>query len=77
MPCSTHTHTHNFFSNFNTFECWDFGSLGQSASGTKSQHVAVAFGASFGAAFVIVIIAMFIVWLRYRQNKQIFFDVNG
>ncbi|KAK4261343.1 hypothetical protein QN277_004355 [Acacia crassicarpa] len=49
---------------------------GQSAYGTKSHRVAVAFGASFGAAFVIVIIAVFIVWLRYRHNKQIFFDVN-
>ncbi|XP_054809598.1 protein NSP-INTERACTING KINASE 3-like isoform X3 [Prosopis cineraria] len=48
----------------------------QSASGTKSHHVAVAFGASFGVAFVIVIVAVFIVWLRYRHNKQIFFDVN-
>ncbi|KAK4261344.1 hypothetical protein QN277_004355 [Acacia crassicarpa] len=46
------------------------------AYGTKSHRVAVAFGASFGAAFVIVIIAVFIVWLRYRHNKQIFFDVN-
>ncbi|XP_028754473.1 protein NSP-INTERACTING KINASE 3 [Neltuma alba] len=49
---------------------------GQSASGAKSHHVAVAFGASFGVAFVIVIIAVFIVWLRYKHNKQIFFDVN-
>lgn len=39
--------------------------------------MAVAFGASFGAAFVIVIIAVFVVWLRYRRSKQIFFDVNG
>ncbi|KAF7809315.1 protein NSP-INTERACTING KINASE 3 [Senna tora] len=48
----------------------------QSASGTKSHHIAVAFGASFGAAFVIVAIIVFIVWLRYRHSKQIFFDVN-
>jgi len=39
--------------------------------------VALAFGASFGAAFVIVIIVGFLVWWRYRRNQQIFFDVNG
>ncbi|KAI4314356.1 hypothetical protein L6164_027274 [Bauhinia variegata] len=45
-------------------------------SGTKSHRVAVAFGASFGAAFIVVIIVGFLVWWRYRHNKQIFFDVN-
>ncbi|XP_027360227.1 protein NSP-INTERACTING KINASE 3 isoform X2 [Abrus precatorius] len=45
-------------------------------SGKKSHHVALAFGASFGAAFVIVIIVGFLVWWRYRHNQQIFFDVN-
>ncbi|QCD90653.1 somatic embryogenesis receptor kinase 1 [Vigna unguiculata] len=45
-------------------------------SGKKSHHVALAFGASFGAAFVIVIIVGFLVWWRYRRNQQIFFDVN-
>ncbi|KAL9328039.1 hypothetical protein ACSQ67_003042 [Phaseolus vulgaris] len=49
---------------------------GQSDSGKKSHHVALAFGASFGAAFVIVIIVGFLVWWRYRRNQQIFFDVN-
>ncbi|KAI4328206.1 hypothetical protein L6164_020579 [Bauhinia variegata] len=48
----------------------------QADSGTKSHRVAVAFGASFGAAFIIVIIVGFLVWWRYRQNQQIFFDVN-
>ncbi|XP_020216387.1 protein NSP-INTERACTING KINASE 3 [Cajanus cajan] len=49
---------------------------GQSDSGKKSHHVALAFGASFGAAFVIVIVVGFLVWWRYRRNQQIFFDVN-
>lgn len=49
----------------------------QSDSGKKSHHVALAFGASFGAAFVFVIIVGFLVWWRYRRNQQIFFDVNG
>ncbi|KAK7309708.1 hypothetical protein RJT34_06653 [Clitoria ternatea] len=48
----------------------------QSDSGKKSNHVALAFGASFGAAFVIVVIVGFLLWLRYRHNQQIFFDVN-
>ncbi|XP_061372730.1 protein NSP-INTERACTING KINASE 3 isoform X2 [Gastrolobium bilobum] len=45
-------------------------------SGKKSHNVALAFGASFGAAFVIVIIVGFLVWWRYRHNQQIFFDIN-
>ncbi|MED6168861.1 Protein NSP-INTERACTING KINASE 3 [Stylosanthes scabra] len=50
---------------------------GQSDGSSKeNHHVAVAFGASFGAAFVFVIIIVFLVWWRYRHNKQIFFDVN-
>lgn len=44
-------------------------------SGAKSRHVAIAFGASFGVLFFIVIVA-FSVWWRYRRNQQIFFDVN-
>ena len=59
------------------FWCGDFGFEAQSDRGKKSQHVAVAFGASFGAAFVVVIIIGFLVWWRYRHNQQIFFDVNG
>ncbi|GAU33806.1 hypothetical protein TSUD_221440 [Trifolium subterraneum] len=45
--------------------------------GKKGHHVALAFGASFGAAFVIVIIVGLLVWWRYRHNQQIFFDING
>ncbi|PIN18986.1 Serine/threonine protein kinase [Handroanthus impetiginosus] len=40
------------------------------------HHIAVAFGASFGGAFTIVIIVGLLVWWRYRRNQQIFFDVN-
>ncbi|KAL2559772.1 Protein NSP-INTERACTING KINASE 3 [Forsythia ovata] len=47
-----------------------------SESGGKS-HIAVAFGTSFGAAFLIVIVIGLLVWWRYRRNQQIFFDVNG
>ncbi|CAN0923966.1 Protein NSP-INTERACTING KINASE 3 [Linum grandiflorum] len=43
---------------------------------TKSHHVAVAFGASFGGAFSIILIVGILIWWRYRHNKQIFFDVN-
>ena len=57
--------------------CGDFGCLAQSDSGTKSHRVAIAFGASFGSAFIIVIIVGFLIWWQYRQNQQIFFDVNG
>ncbi|KAL2543217.1 Protein NSP-INTERACTING KINASE 3 [Abeliophyllum distichum] len=46
-----------------------------SESGGKS-HIAVAFGTSFGAAFLIVIVIGLLVWWRYRRNQQIFFDVN-
>jgi hypothetical protein len=56
---------------------WDFGFSGQSNSRRKSQHVAMAFGASFGAVFVIILLVRLVVWWRYRHNQQIFFDVNG
>ncbi|CAI9767925.1 unnamed protein product [Fraxinus pennsylvanica] len=46
-----------------------------SESGGKS-HIAVAFGTSFGAAFLVVIVIGLLVWWRYRRNQQIFFDVN-
>ncbi|KAG8641710.1 protein NSP-INTERACTING KINASE 3 [Manihot esculenta] len=52
------------------------GLKGQSDSGTNSHHVAIAFGASFGAAFSIIIVIGLLVWWRYRRNQQIFFDVN-
>ncbi|KAK8647577.1 hypothetical protein V6N13_121309 [Hibiscus sabdariffa] len=45
-------------------------------SGTKGHHVAVAFGASFGLAFLVVLFMGLLVWWRYRRNQQIFFDVN-
>ncbi|XP_039055130.1 protein NSP-INTERACTING KINASE 3-like isoform X2 [Hibiscus syriacus] len=45
-------------------------------SGLKGHHVAVAFGASFGSAFFIILFMVLFVWWRYRQNQQIFFDVN-
>ncbi|KAI9169960.1 hypothetical protein LWI28_020110 [Acer negundo] len=48
----------------------------QSDSGMKSHRVAVAFGASFGAAFSVILIIGLLVWWRYRHNQQIFFDVN-
>ncbi|KAL0293050.1 UNVERIFIED_CONTAM: protein NSP-INTERACTING kinase [Sesamum angustifolium] len=46
-----------------------------SDSGAK-HHVAIAFGASFGGAFSIIIVVGLLVWWRYRHNQQIFFDVN-
>ncbi|XP_057496785.1 protein NSP-INTERACTING KINASE 3-like [Actinidia eriantha] len=48
----------------------------QTESGTKNHRVAVAFGASFGAAFLIIVVIGSLVWWRYRHNQQIFFDVN-
>ncbi|RVX04386.1 Protein NSP-interacting kinase 3 [Vitis vinifera] len=45
-------------------------------SGSKSHRVAIAFGASFGAALLIIVIVGLSVWWRYRRNQQIFFDVN-
>lgn len=50
---------------------------GQADSGKKSHRVAIAFGASFGAAFLIItMLGGLFVWWRYRHNQQIFFDVN-
>lgn len=57
--------------------CWICDFIDQSDSGTKSHRVAVALGASFGAAFFVIIVVGLLVWLRYRHNQQIFFDVNG
>ncbi|XP_071927849.1 protein NSP-INTERACTING KINASE 3-like isoform X2 [Coffea arabica] len=45
-------------------------------SGSKSHHMAIAFGVSFGAAFLVIIVIGLLVWRRYRHNQQIFFDVN-
>ncbi|XP_031100249.1 protein NSP-INTERACTING KINASE 3-like [Ipomoea triloba] len=41
-----------------------------------SHRVAIAFGVSFGTAFLIVIVVMLLIGWRYQHNKQIFFDVN-
>ncbi|KAG2708228.1 hypothetical protein I3760_05G182600 [Carya illinoinensis] len=49
---------------------------GQSDSERKSHHVAIAFGASFGSVFFIILVVGLVVWWRYRHNQQIFFDVN-
>lgn len=51
-------------------------SLGDQRAGSKSHHVAVAIGASFGAAFLVIIVVALVLWWRYRHNQQIFFDVN-
>nr|GMD97121.1 protein NSP-INTERACTING KINASE 3 [Ipomoea batatas] len=48
---------------------------GQSDAGAKKHHVAIAFGASFGALFLIIILVS-LIWWRYRRNQQIFFDLN-
>ncbi|XP_044491400.1 protein NSP-INTERACTING KINASE 3 isoform X2 [Mangifera indica] len=48
----------------------------QPDSGMKSHHMAVAFGASFGAALSVIFMIGLLVWWRYRHNQQIFFDVN-
>ncbi|KAK6160208.1 hypothetical protein DH2020_003589 [Rehmannia glutinosa] len=48
----------------------------QSDSGAK-HHLAIAFGASFGGVFSIIVVIGLLVWWRYRRNQQIFFDVNG
>ncbi|XVF85014.1 hypothetical protein PTKIN_Ptkin17bG0084700 [Pterospermum kingtungense] len=48
----------------------------QPDSGSKGHRVAVALGASFGAAFFVILFIGLLVWWRYRHNQQIFFDVN-
>lgn len=48
-----------------------------SDSSGKGHHVAIAMGASFGLAFLLIVIVGSLIWWRYRRNKQIFFDVNG
>ncbi|CAI9092957.1 OLC1v1028341C1 [Oldenlandia corymbosa var. corymbosa] len=45
------------------------------SAGANRHHLAVAVGASSGAVFLIIVIAL-LVWRRYRHNQQIFFDVN-
>ncbi|XP_015076354.1 protein NSP-INTERACTING KINASE 3-like [Solanum pennellii] len=48
----------------------------QSGAARKSRRVVVAFVASFGAAFLVIIALALLLWWRYRHNQQIFFDVN-
>ncbi|XP_059656166.1 protein NSP-INTERACTING KINASE 3-like [Cornus florida] len=52
------------------------GVRAQPESGMKRHHMAIAFGSSFSAAFLIIIIVGSLVWWRYRHNQQVFFDVN-
>ncbi|XP_052204983.1 protein NSP-INTERACTING KINASE 3-like isoform X2 [Diospyros lotus] len=52
------------------------GVRAESEPGRKNHRVAVTFGASFSAVFVVIIIIASLVWGRYRHNQQIFFDVN-
>ncbi|KAK1413797.1 hypothetical protein QVD17_35580 [Tagetes erecta] len=49
---------------------------GGSSSGDKSRRLAIALGTSFGAVLLLILLAVFLIWWRYRKNKQIFFDVN-
>ncbi|KAF8114223.1 hypothetical protein N665_0040s0078 [Sinapis alba] len=48
----------------------------ESRTRTNGHHVAVAFAASFSAAFLVIFTSGMFLWWRYRRNKQIFFDVN-
>ncbi|CAE5962740.1 unnamed protein product [Arabidopsis arenosa] len=48
----------------------------ESGTRTNGHHVALAFAASFSAAFFVFFTSGMFLWWRYRRNKQIFFDVN-
>ncbi|XP_035836395.1 protein NSP-INTERACTING KINASE 3 isoform X4 [Helianthus annuus] len=50
---------------------------GESSSGNKSRHLAIALGTSFGAVLLLIVVVVLLIWWRYRKNQQIFFDVNG
>ncbi|KAF7123913.1 hypothetical protein RHSIM_Rhsim12G0113700 [Rhododendron simsii] len=52
------------------------GAKAETQSGVKNHRVALAFGVSFGSAFLIILAIGSFVWWRYRHNQQIFFDVN-
>nr|XP_043624726.1 protein NSP-INTERACTING KINASE 3-like isoform X2 [Erigeron canadensis] len=52
------------------------GITGESSSGGKSRHLAIALGTSFGALLLLILIVALLIWWRYRKNQQIFFDVN-
>uniref|UniRef100_A0A0D3BV78 non-specific serine/threonine protein kinase n=1 Tax=Brassica oleracea var. oleracea TaxID=109376 RepID=A0A0D3BV78_BRAOL len=49
----------------------------ESGTRTNGHHLAVAFAASFSAAFLVIFTSGMFLWWRYRRNKQIFFDVNA
>ncbi|KAI3731454.1 hypothetical protein L1987_62642 [Smallanthus sonchifolius] len=49
---------------------------GESSSGDKSRRLAIALGTSFGSILLLILVAVFLIWWRYRKNQQIFFDVN-
>lgn len=51
-------------------------SLEDQRARSKNHHAAVAFGASFGATFLVIVVISLVLWWRYRHNQQIFFDVN-
>src|SRR3989442_70079 len=59
----------SFLTKMNDLVVLLFGFEGQSDSGSNSHHVAIAFGASFGAAFSIIIVIGLFVWWRYRRNQ--------
>ncbi|KAF5195977.1 Nsp-interacting kinase [Thalictrum thalictroides] len=48
---------------------------GKSQGGAKNHRVAIVFGSSLGSACILVTIGLF-VWLRYRHNQRVFFNVN-
>ncbi|KAI3744635.1 hypothetical protein L1987_57723 [Smallanthus sonchifolius] len=52
------------------------GITGESSSGNKSRHLAIALGSSFGAVLLLILVVVLLIWWRYRKNQQIFFDVN-
>ncbi|GLT50370.1 hypothetical protein SLA2020_238600 [Shorea laevis] len=52
------------------------GLRGQGDSRTKGHRVVVAFAASFGSAFFVILVIGLFVWWRYTHNQQVFFDIN-
>ncbi|KAD4983216.1 hypothetical protein R6Q59_002892 [Mikania micrantha] len=52
------------------------GNTGESSSGNKSHHLAIALGTSFGAVLLLMVVVVLLIWWRNRKNQQIFFDVN-
>ncbi|XP_071736439.1 protein NSP-INTERACTING KINASE 3-like [Rutidosis leptorrhynchoides] len=52
------------------------GITGESSSGVKNRHLAIALSTSFGVVLLLILSVVFFIWRRYRKNQQIFFDVN-